>query len=395
MRAGFALLTLIFLGACEPDRARLYIPGDPGKASESSPSPASSPGEKGAQSNADRRAAQVPTFDDEFAKLGYRRQWRGFPTLLPGGTIREFEILGDAVAAQDTKSLVTVLEASSGAQRWSDEAGGELTKFVGMVRLGNRLVVSTESQVLSYDAVTGNILDKQRIDRVVNTRPAVVGEILAYGTNNGEVIGHLARSGYRLWGATLSGSITRNPVPVGDDGTLGIVSDGGEVLFIQGTSGLGIGRNRMFGGSTAELAASDDALFVASTDQSLYAFNKLGGSQNWRIRTESPLRFAPTYHDGRVFCDLGPGRGLSAIDAQSGRVLWNNDKATGSVVALRNKRLVTFDGAGNATTLDATNGRTVESVNLGPITQLKPDKFVDGNLYALAPIGVIVKLLPR
>jgi outer membrane protein assembly factor BamB len=387
-------LAFAVFGGCEPDRNRLYITGS-ATADEPAPAARATGDAAGTLSTVEQRAAGVPTSDDEFAKLGFRRQWRGFPVMLPGAGVREFALLGDIVGVLDSKGIVTILEAGSGAQRWSDEAGGELTKFVGMVRIDKRIILSSESQAIIYDAATGSILDKQRLDRVVNTRPAVVGELLVYGTSSGEVLGQLTRTGYRLWGAGLTGAVSTPPIPVGDDGTIGVVSDGGSVLLVQGGTGIGVGRNRMFAGSSVELASSDELLFVASVDQSLYAFSKNGGVQVWRIRTEYPLRHAPTYHDGVVYADLGPGKGLSAVVADTGVVKWSNEKVSGSVVGLRNKRLVAFDGAGNAATLDPATGKTVETATLPGMSILKTDAFVDGALYAIAPAGVVTKLIPR
>ena len=63
------------------------------------------------------RADATPVQSDGFAKLGYRVEWRGFPTMLPGEHVKTLEILGDVIAVQESAGVVSVLEARSGQTR--------------------------------------------------------------------------------------------------------------------------------------------------------------------------------------------------------------------------------------------------------------------------------------
>lgn len=341
------------------------------------------------------RAEATPPQTDAFNKLGYRLEWRGFPTMLPGERIRTLELLGDIVAVQESAGVVSVLEARSGQTRWSDQVAGRLTKFVGILREeseGGRLIVSSESEVYFYDIANGNLKDKQRLAQVVNTKPVRVGDILTYGCANGQLLGHFSLNGFRAWGSVLAGSVETDPVAAGN-GRVAICSSAGELVVLDGQAGMSQGRTKMFVGPGAPIGASDTALYVASLDHSLYAFATDGALPIWRKRTDAPLRAKPVYHEGRVYCDMGAA-GLTCFDSASGNQIWANPKAKGEIIGIRNKRLLAWDGT-TAATLDPAKGTIIDAVTLDNISMLKPDEFIDGHLYAVSPNGIVNKLSPK
>jgi outer membrane protein assembly factor BamB len=155
----------------------------------------------------------------------------------------------------------------------------------------------------------------------------------------------------------------------------------------------------MFKGPSHTPAASETTLFVASRDHSLYAFSADGGVQLWQFRTDAPIEGIPTYHDGRVYCAV-PRLGLTAFDAANGKPLWSLKDNTGHVVCVRNGRLVVWmpdaDGksGGQALLVDPASGDVIERAELEQVAMLRPDAFVDGNLYLVSPSGVVTKLQP-
>lgn len=330
---------------------------------------------------------------DAYAALGYRLQWRGFAQVARGFRVSDFAIVGDALVVQSDEGVVSVIDTGSGELRWADRVAGALTKFVGLNRMGDQLVVSTESEAFFYDLRTSNLDDKQRFSRVVNTTPAQVGALLIYGTTGGELISHLSTNGFQLWANSVRGSITADPVLLSDD-IVGVVSQSGDVLFVNGQTGLSTGRNRIWAGPGAALDHSEDLLFVASLDQSIYAFEARGGEQRWRRRTNVPLTDAPVHHAGRVYCVV-PDEGLLCLDADTGREQWVSTSITrGHAVGMRSGRLIVWDGL-TATTLDPATGDVIDQVTLRDVSRLVMDGFEDGVLYAVSESGAVSKFVTR
>jgi len=340
----------------------------------------------------EERAAQVPAQAEAWNKLGYRVQWRGFATLLPGETVANFQALDDVLVTQGSMSGVTVTEVNSGQRRWSDQVGSPLIRFYTAQRDGKRLIVPSEAEVYFFDIETGSLVDKQPLAEVASTAPAQAGDILVFGTTSNVVLGHNKRNGYRAWGVLMNAPTETAPVMLADTGVVGMVSRRGDIAFANAATGTSVGRAQIFDGTTVPVASSESAMFIASRDFSLYGYSN-EGTQLWRIRTEAELRWAPTYHDKRVYCDLG-GDGLTCVDAATGKIVWNNAGVAGRVIAVSKGRLLTFDGS-SAALVDPKDGSVVQRVLLDEVRFLVPDKFVDGTLYAVSSNGVISKLTLR
>lgn len=345
-------------------------------------------GSGGRYVSAEERAARIDPQDEAFSTLGYQRSWRSFATILPRQEVEFFNVLGDAVVVQTDGALVSVIDATSGSFRWSDQVAGPLTRFVGNVRLGDRLAVSSESDVFFYDLTSSTLLDKQELARVANTRPVVAGDLLIYGTSTGIVLRHLVTNGFSLTGNSMNEPITTDGVLMGS--IVGFADRSGDVLFIDAQSGSAVGFNRdAFGGPGAQPAGSDRSFFLPSLDHSLYAYDAASGQRLWRRLTPAPLRDAPTYHAGVVWVTL-PELGLTALDADTGEERWNNTEVGGEVLGIRNGRLLVWDGS-TMDLVDPATGDLLESVRLRDVTFVRLSKFEDGDMYTVSPNGVVAR----
>lgn len=334
--------------------------------------------------------ATPPVAYDAWAKIGYRLDWQAFASVPRGNRVIQFEVAPDVLVIQENGSRVTLLEKSDGSMRWTNELANRLTKYVGADVVGDRVLVSSDSELTGLDIATGNVVLRQRFQRVVNTPPAIFGGIAVYGSASGEVMGHLLSAGAKLWGFQTPGAIEHGAVNV--NGIAGIVSQSGDVLFMDPQSGVLYGRQRMFKGIENEPVAGDGAMFVAGLDQSIYAFEP-SGRVRWRYRTEFALTSQPTFHDGAVYCEI-PTMGLVSLDAGSGARRWASPDAHGTVVAQRNGMLVVFGGR-QVMLVDPVDGTIVASEAIPDVAMLVPEEFSDGAIYAVSGSGTVSRLIPR
>lgn len=349
--------------------------------------------------SAESRAKAVKVDADTYATLGYRLEWRGFPVMNPGSAVTFFDVLGDVVVCQESSSIVTILDAKSGTLRCSDQLANPITKFVGNVRDGNRIVCSSETDAYFLSVDTCTLVDRHNLTRVVTTRPALAGGILVYGTATGEIVRHMVGRSINLEGNSVPGDVIADPVAVGS--LVAFVSQRGEVLVLDAASSSSLGRNRIQGGVAPDdhfggpLGASASTLFVASLDQSLYAFDLQSARQLWRVRTDSPLRSHPVHHGDALYCDIA-SQGLTAFDPGTGKARWTSPTVSGTPVALRRGRLIVWDAPSRtAITVDPASGQVIDRVPLNDISFIRTDTFADGNVYTVSPNGVVCKFTPR
>ena len=342
----------------------------------------------------ERRAKAFEIDHESWAQLGYALDWRGFPRVGGGESVTFLNVYDDIVAVQESGSYLTVLEAATGQTRWSEELANRLTRFVGLTRLDQGTLLScAEGEAYFIHMDTGAMLRRQRFEKVATTAPVITGNYIIFGTGGGELMAHSMSTGFKAWGIATGRSITREPTLVG--GIVSSISQDGSLIFVNASSGTLLRRNRTAGriGLETDPVTDGQYLFVASLDQSIYAFDPQTGARIWRIRTSRPLTEQPIVHQDTLYCSI-IGEGFAAIDTVSGSRRWTAQGIDGSLVAVRGGNLLIWNGT-EAVLLDPARGDVIKQVELPGITMLVPDAFVDGNLYAVSKLGVIAKFMPR
>ncbi|MCH8270626.1 MAG: PQQ-binding-like beta-propeller repeat protein [Planctomycetes bacterium] len=336
-----------------------------------------------------RASISIP--DETFSRLGYKRTWTGFAEVGRNTGIRFLETYDDLIIILDNASTVTALEAQTGARRWRNPIGTRLSKFVGIVRFQGRVAVCSETEVFLLDPTTGQTLERQPYAKVVGAAPLQIDSRLVFGTGLGRVFAHSLGSGLTLWENSVQGAIETAGIRVG--GAVAFVSITGNIVFIEPTTNSLLGLGHIYAGSSVPLASSNRLLFIASDDQSLYAFSPAGRLPIWRVRTEAPLADAPVHHAGVVYCTI-PGRGMTAFVAETGDELWVAPDVGGTVIGMHAGRPVVWDSA-VVTLLNNDDGSVHASVELPGVSRLVMDGFTDGTLYAASDMGLVIRLVPN
>ena len=354
----------------------------------------SSPFSPGRQLSIEERRKEFPVQYDVYSKIGYRLDWVGFPTITGSLPVQSFQGYDDMAVALEAGSFLSILEPNTGAQRCADQLSNALTKFVGFVRDGNRIYVASEGEIFTVDTQTCNLFSRQKTARIVATEPVLFNNLLIFGSGVGEVFAHYAAGGVggvKAWGFLGRGAFEHKPVVIGS--AIGVVSQTGQVLFLDAQSGSLLGRNDIYDGLATNPVTDGHLMFVASLDQSLYAFTPDGASTVWRFRTGAPLRVQPTATADRVYCAI-PEQGLTAFESGTGHVLWSTKGFQGTVVGTNHGRLVAWDGT-DAALIDAARGDIIERVTLKGAAMLRPDQFDDGKLYVVSKSGVVARFLVK
>lgn len=359
----------------------LILPGCNSLPSASLPPPTSP--------RAARASISIP--DETFSLLGYKRTWTGFAEVGRNTGIRFLETYDDLIIIQDNASTVTALDAVTGARRWRNPIGTSLSKFVGIVRFRGRVAVCGETEVFLLDQATGQTLERQPYAKVVGAAPLQIDSRLVFGTGLGRVFSHSLGSGLTLWENSVQGAIETAGIRVGV--AVAFVSITGNIVFIEPATNSLLGLGHIYAGTSVPLASSNRLLFIASLDQSLYAFSPAGRLPIWRVRTEAPLADAPVHHAGVVYCTI-PGRGMTAFDAQTGDELWVAPDVGGTVIGMRSGRPIVWDGT-VVTLLNSDDGSVYASVELPGVSRLVMDGFTDGTLFAASDMGLVIRLVPN
>lgn len=350
---------------------------------------------RGAPASIAEREKSFVTPQEAYSTLGYRLDWRGYPVVAPGETIARVRVYQDALVIQETGSNVTVMEPANGSVRWSSEIANRLTRMIGVDRTidpkyGNVLAVGSDTEVYLLSTATGTLVARQSLEKVSNTGPLVMGNVALFGTATGEMLAQQFANNVKLWGIDTTGSFEQPAVAI-SGGVVGAVSTTGRVIFADVGLGRMIGQSEIFSGPGAPPATNGQVMFVASLDQSLYAFLPTG-SRLWRHRTAAPLTSAPVAHGPAVFCTTDAG--LQAFDANSGSVLWTAGNVRGTVVGKRKTNLLVWDGA-TMSLVDEARGDVLGQVELPGVRSITLSAFEDGDMYVASRSGVVAKFVTK
>ena len=324
-------------------------------------------------------------------EIGYRWDWTGFPAMAASESVAFFDVWDDIAVVQGSQSSVAVLDANSGRARWSDRLSNPLTRFVGMTRDGDTLYISADSELFIIDARSGNWIGRDRLPEVVNTRPILFGGNLIYGTANGRVISHRLDFGLTAWQYDVGSPIEANPVLIGS--VAGVISQSGKGLFVSAATATGLGHPRTGAGQATDPVTDGNRMYLASLDQSAYAFIPGQDAHLWRYRTEDELTTQPTIVDGVFYLSV-PEVGLVALDPDNGSEIWIGPDAEGEVVASRAGALIVWDGQ-TIKSVDPTNGDVIAAFDIPGLIMLKANHFHDGSLFGVTRAGAVIRMSPR
>ena len=342
---------------------------------------------------------------DDWADLGYRWDWATVPYIDRGAGVEHLDSDRGHVFTMDSNSWLTTIDASSGRRIWQLRVADRLSSFLDTRVVGDRTVlVTSRSRLHGFDIQTGNRNLNMRPELVSSTEPLMFGPVYVSGSPSGRVQGHRIldnagepltgslRDGLPVWQYRIDGAVRAAPVDVG--GVAAFVSQNGQILFVDPTTGSATGRGRIAGGMSTDPVTDGRVLYIASEDQSVYAYTP-DGSRLWRYRTPDPLRTQPMIHDGALYLTI-PSEGFVALDASSGERRWANDRIRGEAVAVRAGELIVWDHDSRIVrSVQPSTGDVIAEAELAGYRDMIASEPVDGRLYALAESGAIVAFIPR
>ncbi len=357
------------------------------------------PGTQPTKNNAPIVQASYSPSVEDWRSMGYSLNWVGypFPAVADKNAVKFIDVGKNSIAVQEKGSVVTLLEAGNGQVRWTNQVATGLTNFVGLnlaeglaSNSGGSVLALSESEAFVLAASSGSMISRERLPRVATTSGVVMNGSVIFGSATGEVVSHKLGTGLKAWGFLAQGTMRTDPVAIGESACF--VSQAGDVVFLDSFAGRLVGRNRVYGGLESKPFTDGNAVYIASTDQSVWAFGPTGQTM-WRYRTPQRLTAQPVVIEGTLYIEV-PGDGLTALDAETGSVRWNNTNVGGTVVGVRKSRVMVFEN-GTLTALEAKKGAVVSSIQTPGITRIIAEKPVDGDLYAVTETNLIVKFAAR
>ncbi|MBL4698494.1 MAG: PQQ-binding-like beta-propeller repeat protein [Phycisphaerales bacterium] len=340
-------------------------------------------------SNAPVAPAEWSINHADWADAGYEWQWTGFPPLQPGAVLDHATAYEDILVFQGSGSTLSVLETNTGKVRWSRQVDRPSTVFQESVRVGDTLYTASDTDLYEINIRNGNTLDRDALGTLVNTSPLIVNNLAIFGTLSGELFAWQMTNDFELWSYKFDGPIQVPAISIGD-GFIAAISEGGDLRTLEAINAHSGMTVRIAGGTEANLLTDNIGIYVASKDQSLYAFDIEDGFRFWRQRSNAPVTVQHTLFEGVVYATTA-STGLTAIDSATGETIWTNESVTGWVMTVVDStELIVWSGI-ELLVIDRDRGDVISRMPVGQVAGIRTDSIENGNLYVVTLEGSVAK----
>ncbi|HJV72021.1 PQQ-binding-like beta-propeller repeat protein [Ideonella sp.] len=304
-------------------------------------------------------AAAQSTFRGDAAHSGV--QPGEAPRRLPG--VRWTFPTGDRVVSSPTwadgvvyvgsdDGNIYAIDAASGRQRWMHRTGGPVASSPAVAG-GRVFVTSYDGRLHALDAATGALQWKfategeRRFEAkglhgmqprtqtfadpfdVYLSSPVVADGLVIFGSGDGHVYAVDAATGTRRWAFETGDVVHASPAVA--DGRVFVGSWDGRLYALDVASGRELWRaqtgldplmaNQQ--GFQSSPAVAEGIVYTGCRDANLYAFEARTGRELWRFPTgASWVISSPAVHDGRVYFATSDSSLVHAVDAATGKPVW-------------------------------------------------------------------------
>jgi len=251
------------------------------------------------------------------------------------GFVKDWEsplgLRNDPVKALHVREDRLIVYSQSNRGYWLSTEGGTILAGTQVaaagytlhppILLNDHIVIPTTASIESFDKI-GRRVDSFATAGNIQSSAAGTGDSIFLG-----VSGRLARFdvGEKLipvWEMYTTAGVGSAPAIVGD-AIFAAGNDGHVWALTANKAALWLIPDRSFqadGAITADLAADDFGVYVASQDKTLYCLDRATGRIKWSYHSGHPLVDGPTVMENLVLQPV-PGVGLVAIDKAEGKMV--------------------------------------------------------------------------
>ncbi|MDD4888817.1 MAG: PQQ-binding-like beta-propeller repeat protein [Phycisphaerae bacterium] len=338
-------------------------------------------------------ANQAPALEvaaDDLAKVGLRQFWADKLILPPGDSVQQARLLGDQLVVVTRRNFCYAVDAKTGEYRILAQIAPESAGvFQPPCSDGVHYFFAGTDRLIGMNIATGTPDIKITLEMPSRTRAMSDKEFVYTGSLDGKIFAYAVDSQVKHWNSKVGPAVTSLDLSKGNliAARSDVQKNRGELLSIRPKQFTENWTQFTDGPIRAPIAATDDAVFVASEDGSLYRFNSQHGWSEWRVRTGAILLDSPLLLSDKVI-QLVPGVGTWVVHKTKGDVLWTDKAALQYLGQSKDgTRMYAFDGS-NLIVKNPNTGKTLAAVRVhnmgGVITVPDPDNT---KLYLLDTAG--------
>ena len=273
--------------------------------------------------------------------------------------------VGSLVYVVTSRGYLVAINASSGTIRWTRQIHGLKATISRPAISGPHQVVILSSTTAYYvNSRTGADQTKAELPFPPGTHPVLIpaSRLLVGSLNEGFDALSAVPPFFTEWSEDSPGdSFTSTPVVAA-----GTVIFGSRLGYLWGrepATGNHGWKRKLGGAITAPITSGDSLVFVPCRDNNLYAVDAQSGVSPWVTHLPGRLIHRAAV-SGKILLVCSAGKGLYALNAATGKILWGPVAGITRIAARKRNTLYAVTAGGNLKMLNAASGRVIDGVRL-------------------------------
>jgi len=355
-------------------------------------------GKNGNASTIDPATPVIPR--EDVSALGYRTEWQSISGSGRVNGLKFAQLTGGALFLLDERNVLSRLRSDDGSRIWSTPVSSPVEDIQGITYVPSeeRVYLPAGGQMFVVDSMNGVPLPPQRLEKLISTEPVLFGNDILYGSIDGQLIWHAYGVAYSERAYQVARSIHVRPTL--HNGIVAVAGVLGELMVIDAATASQRWSKKLLDPAVVPPAMDERAVYVACSDQHLYAFDLGSGRRIWSRLFEKPLVDAPAVFGDDLY-QYVPGIGLMCFDAvpsnkPNGVDKWTCEDAAGTVIAIRRDHLLVWDADTQVlTSVDRRTGALRHAAQLDGVVDIERTSRVDPTLFLVSVDGRIQRLVPQ
>ena len=320
--------------------------------------------------------------------------WEDTLSIKTAESLEQLIILGNSIYAISDRNYMVSLNKETGDIIFRGIVAPEGLPVAGLKLYGDELISIVGTKLIEIDPQTGNLLKTVDVGFVIAC-PAARNSSFFYLSGTDKRLHTLrAEDKVQIFEVAAENDSMITSI-IAHDISVIFATDAGNVISITPDRPRKLWQFDAAGGITGPIVRDGMSLFFASKDTNVYRVDMVGlplrRLLGWKYKTAGVLDREPRITQQVVYQNV-PGKGLTAIDKQSGQFMWSvpggvdllSEAEDRAYVITKNRNLVVMDNL---------SAKKLYSVNFAEVTRHTAN-ITDSKIYIADENGRIACLQP-
>ena len=319
--------------------------------------------------------------------------WQQTLPLKTGETFAETTIVGDRLYLRSDRNYLWSLDRQKGDVLFSRSIAPRGIPVLGLVPYADGVISVVGDQLEEFSADTGTRRRRSDLELGIVAAPARNSQFFYVGAADRRLHVLRAKDLVRIFKVAAENNALITTV-VADESLVVFGTDAGNLVGMMADAPRKLWQFDAPKALAGPVIRDGNSFYFACKDTSVYRVDALDTTTVdliWKHQTEAVLDRAPRVTEDFVY-QYAVGRGLTAIDKQTGRTVWSLPEGV-DLLAEADNRAYVITKVRTLAVMDNATGKQLYSVNVAPVTD-HASNVRDARIYIADGDGRIACLQP-